>query len=133
MIIEDDQVQLQMSTFLFQTKLPAVSWKSAMDGVEACTLIGCFRPHLILSDIMLPNMDGIEVIQYLQKHQIYENTRVFVITSLDEASEKMTQLKTLDVDAIFQKPVKNEQLFHAVRKNLYECMNKDSEENSGRL
>ena len=127
LICEDDNVSQQMLQFMFQSKLPSVSLKLASDGVEACTLIGSFRPHLILTDVLMPNMDGVEVVKYMKGEPLYCDAEVMVMTSLEADSPKVEKLVDLGVKHVFRKPIKNDQLMHHVRKSLYEIMLRESE------
>lgn len=118
LIIEDDRVIQKIISFFFETKMPTVSWKIASDGVEACTLIGSMRPHLILTDILMPNMDGVEVVKYLRSNDEYKDTAVVVLTTLEDGHDKITELRKLGVIDVFKKPLKNQVLFHTIRNEL---------------
>lgn len=118
LIIEDDRVIQKIISYFFETKMPTVSWKIASDGVEACTLIGSMRPHLILSDVLMPNMDGVEVVKYLRSNEEYKDTAVVVLTTLEEGHQKILELRKLGVVDIFKKPLKNHILFHTIRSEL---------------
>ena len=118
LIIEDDRVIQKIISYFFETKMPTVSWKIASDGVEACTLIGSMRPHLILSDVLMPNMDGVEVVKYLRSNDEYKDTAVVVLTTLEEGHDKILELRKLGVIDIFKKPLKNHVLFHTIRNEL---------------
>ena len=118
LIIEDDRVIQKIISYFFETKMPTVSWKIASDGVEACTLIGSMRPHLILSDVLMPNMDGVEVVKYLRSNDEYKDTAVVVLTTLEEGHDKVLELRKLGVVDIFKKPLKNHVLFHTIRNEL---------------
>ena len=64
-LIADDNA---MNLDIFQTRLAAQGYEilTAKDGEEALTLALAERPDLILLDIMMPKMDGIEVCQKLK-------------------------------------------------------------------
>ncbi|MCM8539289.1 MAG: response regulator, partial [Lentisphaeraceae bacterium] len=118
LIIEDDRVIQKIISYFFETKMPTVTWKIASDGVEACTLIGSMRPHLILTDILMPNMDGVEVVKFLRNHEEYKDTSVVVLTTLEDGHEKILELRKLGVIDIFKKPLKNQVLFHTIKNEL---------------
>ena len=130
LIIEDDRVIQKIISYFFETKMPTVSWKIASDGVEACTLIGSMRPHLILSDVLMPNMDGVEVVKYLRNNEEYKDTAVVVLTTLEEGHEKIMELRKLGVIDIFKKPLKNHVLFHTIRNELQATLLETSEYHS---
>ncbi|MCC8096323.1 MAG: response regulator transcription factor [Tannerellaceae bacterium] len=66
----------------------------ADNGTEARRLIGEKEWDLILLDIMLPDMDGIELLQFIRYKQI--TTPVLVISALSDAEDK---IKALDYGA----------------------------------
>ncbi|MCM8525504.1 MAG: response regulator, partial [Lentisphaeraceae bacterium] len=119
LIIEDDRVIQKIISYFFETKMPTVSWKIASDGVEACTLIGSMKPHLILTDILMPNMDGVEVVKFLRSNDEYKDTSVLVLTTLEDDHEKILELRKLGVIDIFKKPLKNQVLFHTIKNELH--------------
>lgn len=54
----------------------------AGNGEEALELIGQHRPHLLITDIMMPKMDGIELIR--RTRELYPEIRILVLSSYDE-------------------------------------------------
>ena len=66
----------------------------ADNGIEARTLIGQKEWDLILLDIMLPDIDGIELLQYTRYKKI--NTPILVISALGDTEDK---IKALDYGA----------------------------------
>jgi two-component system chemotaxis sensor kinase CheA len=61
----------------------------AEDGIEALKLLKERRYDLILSDIEMPRMDGITMIENIRKDSFYANTPIVVVTSYsDEATKK---------------------------------------------
>ena len=64
-----------------------------------------FDPHLIILDIMMPGMDGIEVCQKLRANPKFSNT---IIAFLTARSEAFTQITALDSggDDFINKPIK---------------------------
>jgi len=54
----------------------------AGNGEEALQLIGQHQPHLLITDIMMPKMDGIELIR--KTRELYPDIRILVLSSYDE-------------------------------------------------
>ncbi len=59
----------------------------AADGFVALAQIEVERPDLILLDLMLPRMNGFEVIEEIRKHKAWESIPVIVITGAEIDSE----------------------------------------------
>ena len=60
LVIEDDVTFQEMLVQMLETDGHQVA--RAGDGVEAMALLERIRPELILTDILMPNMDGVETI-----------------------------------------------------------------------
>ena len=68
---------------------------TAYDGVEAVELAKKERPHIILLDIYLPKMDGIQVLQTIRKFD--ETIGIIIMTGF---REKDVALKAIELGAI---------------------------------
>ena len=53
----------------------------ATNGKEAINLIPVFMPHIILTDLIMPQMDGIQLIKYIKQH--FPDIEIVVISSYD--------------------------------------------------
>jgi two-component system response regulator ResD len=65
---------------------------SASDGPEALRQAGLHRPDLVVLDVMLPGLDGIEVMRRLQEGQ-GERTAVILLTARGEESDRLVGLR----------------------------------------
>jgi DNA-binding response OmpR family regulator len=64
----------------------------ASDGLEALRLAALHRPDLVVLDVMLPGMDGIEVMRRLQEGP-GERTAVILLTARGEESDRLVGLR----------------------------------------
>lgn len=78
---------------------------SAADGKEALELAKKEQPHLIVLDIMMPKMDGVEVCRNLRELPEFKHTFIVFLTARDE---DFTQVAALDVggDDYITKPIR---------------------------
>ena len=61
----------------------------AVDGFVAGIKTEGFKPHLIVLDLILPNMDGFEVCRQLRKNLDFQGVKIIAITGYDtKESEK---------------------------------------------
>ena len=60
----------------------------AEDGIEALRVLGNDRVDLIITDINMPNMDGIELIKRLRKHIVHRVTPILVLTTEAQPDKK---------------------------------------------
>lgn len=80
LLIEDDP----MLTELYQTKLEMEGFQVSLasDGEEGLAQAKKLKPHLILLDIMLPKLNGFEVLKLLKKDKGVGSVPVIVLTNL---------------------------------------------------
>ena len=83
----------------------------ASNGLEAMALWQGEDPHLLVLDIMMPRMDGLEVCRRVREHSAVP---IIVLTALDAESDKVAALD-LGADDYLTKPFGVEELMARVR------------------
>ncbi|MEK7598206.1 MAG: response regulator [Patescibacteria group bacterium] len=85
MIVEDDSFVLD----IYQTKLSQEGYTviEARNGVEAMKKLEKEKPDLILLDILMPYMDGIEVLKKIREREDLKNIPVILLTNLSQKEE----------------------------------------------
>lgn len=81
LLVDDDAV---FSTYLRQIILaarPGIQVESASDGFEAGQLTEAFRPQLVVLDIQMPRIDGIELCRRLRASPTTANADLVVMSS----------------------------------------------------
>jgi class 3 adenylate cyclase/CheY-like chemotaxis protein len=89
----------------------------ARDGEEALALAHEERPDLILLDIMMPKMDGIEVCRRLKSDPAFPFTPILMITAMTEAKDVVAGFEA-GGDDYLTKPVDQQALVARVRSML---------------
>jgi DNA-binding response OmpR family regulator len=89
----------------------------ATGGQEALQLIEDKVPDLIVLDLMMPGMDGWEVLRQLRKTGIKAKTRVLCLTGKSSERDYLQGWK-LGVDDYLTKPFEPDDLLEAVRQTL---------------
>lgn len=86
-IIEDDFAILQM----YKAKFDASGYEvqTAQDGQSGLQLIESFKPNLILLDLMMPTMSGLEVLERIKK-KVGRDYKVIALTNM---ADRDTQTK----------------------------------------
>lgn len=80
LIVEDDKI---MSDNLVALLTPeGYEVEVASDGVDALKMIVDTKPALIITDILMPNLSGLELLN-IYKSQLFEETPVVVISSME--------------------------------------------------
>lgn len=104
--------------------LPLESAGETANGLEAIGLIERHCPELVITDIRMPQCDGLELIKYL--HGNYPRTKVVVLSGYDDFSYAQTALRYSVKDYLL-KPVASEHLLEALQRVLI-TMGAESEE-----
>src|SRR4051812_12746272 len=94
-VIEDDHAIAAM--YGFKLKAGGYTVATAYNGEEGLALARSFLPDLILLDIMMPVMDGHEMLQKLRQTEWGANIRVVILTNLSK-DEAPHGLRLLNVD-----------------------------------
>ena len=94
-VIEDDTPIRE----LYRAKLSLEGYdvKTAANGLEGLELTRDFKPHLILLDIRMPQMNGDEMLVKLREHEWGADIRVVILTNLSK-DEAPSVLRFLSVD-----------------------------------
>ena len=83
----------------------------AFDGKEALATIRAARPDLVLCDLHMPKMTGLELLQTLRSEH---NPTKVIIVSIDDSENTVASVTNAGGDAFLKKPFTSEQLFTTV-------------------
>jgi two-component system alkaline phosphatase synthesis response regulator PhoP len=100
---------------------------TARNGEEGLALARSFRPDLIVLDIMMPVMDGVEVCRQLRADESFDQT---VVTFLTAREEDYSQIAALDIggDDYITKPIRPRVLISRVKALLRRNARNETEE-----
>lgn len=86
LIVDDDNFLLDMYALKFSQNNFAVH--TAMNGVQAIEkLKGGLDPEIILTDIMMPEMDGFEMLETINKENLSPNSIKLVLSNRNQQSD----------------------------------------------
>jgi excisionase family DNA binding protein len=96
--------------------LPDAAIHEAVNGVDACVACGALRPQILILDIMMPGMDGFQVLQELLQRPELAGARVVVVSAYEPFS-RVAEMGTLNpqIIATLRKPVRVEELGAALQ------------------
>jgi two-component system chemotaxis response regulator CheY len=89
----------------------------AVDGRDALSKLNGSPIHMVLTDLNMPNMDGIELIRSLRGISAYKFVPIVMLTTESQA-EKKQEGKAAGATGWIIKPFKPEQLLAVVKKVL---------------
>ena len=126
LIVDDDQDIIEI--LRYNLCLNGYNVKSAINGKEAIKKAKLFIPDIILLDIMMPIMDGIEACYKIKKIPSLKNT---IIIFLSARSEDFTQIAAFDAGGYdyISKPVKPKILLKKIE-SILKRLKSDKNENS---
>jgi len=99
LIVEDDRTLLEALKYRMSKEGYTVC--TALDGVQALEVARAEKPDLIILDIMLPNLDGLEVCRILRKKGM--NVPILMLTAKAEEIDRVVGLE-LGADDYITKP-----------------------------
>ena len=102
LVVDDTPLNLSLVEALFQEEYRVMT---ATDGAQAVKICESEDPpHLVLLDIMMPNMDGYEVLRHLKANETTAQIPIIFMTSLTDAESIVKGLDAGAVDYIL-KPI----------------------------
>jgi DNA-binding response OmpR family regulator len=117
LIIEDEQAILYSLTQKFRL-INGIQTISAPDGEEGLRMALKEQPDLILLDIILPKMDGVEMLKKLRQEEKGKNIKVIVLSNLSNEEKEKEAAKLGVKDYIIKADWKMEDVVKVVKKNL---------------
>ncbi|MCD9023115.1 response regulator [Cohnella silvisoli] len=93
----------------------------AEDGLEALGMIEQHRPDIIITDLMMPKMSGLELIQRLNKDPLFHG-RVIVLSNYDDYELVRDAMKLGAVDYLLKLTLKPEELLDVLGKAVIELI-----------
>ena len=114
LLIVDDSASLRQVVSM-TLKSAGYDVIEACDGKDALTKLNGQKLNLIISDVYMPNMDGISFLKEVKKHPTYKFTPIVMLTTETEPA-KREQAKAAGARAWVVKPFQPQQMLDAVSK-----------------
>ena len=116
-LIADDE------TWIRKGIIKAIQWESLKlqlvgetgDGEEALSMSVALQPHIIISDVRMPSMDGLTLSEEVTK--ILPNTKIIIISGYDEFQYVKRAINADAVNYIL-KPINREEINGAIKKAI---------------
>ena len=107
LIVDDNPQNLKLAKVILSGEGYAV--KTATDAEEALLVLESFTPRVILMDLQLPRMDGLELTRLLKADPVHRETIIIALTAYAMKGDRLKALaagcddyisKPLDIDAL---------------------------------
>lgn len=113
LVAEDDKIIRTLFHAIIQKKFPDVAVYLAEDGRAGVELFNKHAPQIIITDINMPGMNGIQMAREIRS--IEPATRIIVVSAYDEA-EFCKAFDEIGVDDYLVKPIALEKLVAAIER-----------------
>ena len=116
LVVDDDEelVELISDALLADGRFEL---KSANNGFDAGMMVKEYHPDIIVLDVMLPDINGIEVCQRVRNDSTMDDVRIICISGMVE-QEKIQDLKDAGADRFVQKPFEVDHLIDHICRML---------------
>ena len=109
LFVEDDDVARENAVEYLSQMFDDVL--EASNGLEAWQLYTQHQPHIIITDIMMPNINGLELVERIRQH---DKTTQIIITTAFSTKEYLLRAIELQLVKFLIKPVSQKQLDEAI-------------------
>ena len=117
LVVDDDPIIVETIVQSLEEDEHDYEVISASDGFEAGIQVSHFKPHLLILDIMMPDIKGYEVCKKIKGDEETKDIKIIVLSAyLDE--EKFKKMKEHGADVCFSKPLPLPQLKEEVARLL---------------
>jgi DNA-binding response OmpR family regulator len=115
LLIDDDPVISKMIEF--KLKRNNYRFERRENGIDGLDAIKSLRPDLVLLDLMLPSMNGLEILRQLRDDEELKNTRVIMLTASMKLKDKAKAFGYMAKDYM-EKPFKPDELLIRIEKAM---------------
>lgn len=112
LLVEDTPSEQELiATYLQDSGYSIIS---ASNGEEALKKLANHKPDVVLTDLVMPGMSGLELCRSLKKNPETQQLPVIACTSKDQELDKLWGMKQ-GIDVYLTKPFTREEILRAVR------------------
>ncbi len=115
LIVDDNESNLRLMEAILSAERFQV--KSASDAEEAMVLLESWQPRLILMDIQLPGIDGLELTRRLKRDPRFHTTAIVALTAYAMKGDEQ-KARAAGCDGYITKPVDTRALPKLIRQYL---------------
>ena len=115
LIIDDNVQNLKLARVILANE--GYDVRTAADAEEALALLRTFRPHVILMDLQLPGMDGLQLTRQLKGDGATRGIRIIALTAYAMKGDEEKAFAA-GCDGYVSKPIDTERLPEIVRSHV---------------
>ena len=115
LIVEDDPYMLYFVRISLEELFPKAEIIEISNGLDALEKLSGKPPDLMILDICLPGIDGLEILRNIQKSEIKRKLKVLAISG---NADKLANISSLGADGALTKPFSTTKLQEEIKKIL---------------
>ncbi|MBR9690870.1 response regulator [Candidatus Woesearchaeota archaeon] len=116
LIVEDEPTAVELEKSLLE--IEGIHVETVENGQKALDLIKAAKPRLIILDIMLPDISGIELYEKIRENEETKDIKIIFVTVLTKEEIDLNILDDENVIDYLTKPFDNKDFLKAVKKAL---------------
>lgn len=113
LIVDDNPDDIRLLEAAFLPASDKYEVHSADSGFQAIYKIGEIKPHIVILDIVMPDMDGFQVCENIKTNPSTRDIKVIVVTAYFDKEKEQKALQH-GADAFFKKPIDLAQLVEKI-------------------
>jgi two-component system, chemotaxis family, chemotaxis protein CheY len=87
-LIVDDSATMRRMIMAALRGVEQISFKEAASGLEAIEQLAVVPADLVLLDLNMPDIHGLEVLRFMRAHESFKDTPVVVLTTRDDTQSR---------------------------------------------
>jgi DNA-binding response OmpR family regulator len=111
-IVDDDRVTLTMLQMFFTKSGYQVF--TANDGAQGYEIIQKEKPEILISDMLIPKVDGLELCKKIKENPELQNTKIILITAVYKGIPFKHEAKECGASYFIEKPIDTKILMERV-------------------
>jgi CheY-like chemotaxis protein len=117
LVVEDDNSLSMLLRLIMKFQQEEWLLSSAANGLEALSQVEKFQPDLVLLDIMMPEMDGLEFARRVRADERWANMTIVVLSALSDPNTKR-KAREIGVQEYWTKPISPDELQEGLQRVL---------------
>lgn len=115
LVVDDDPLLIRLVKEILKSQGYAV--ETAKDGIDAMIMVKNNKPDLIILDIMMPELNGYDVLKTLKFNEDYKKIPVILLTAREQELDK--RISTMMGIDYLQKPLDRELFLNKVQQAVH--------------
>jgi DNA-binding response OmpR family regulator len=116
LVVEDDRFLVKA----YEAKLAAAGYQAtvAHDGEEALAVLKKQTPGIVLLDLVMPKMNGFEVLEQMKANPAWAKIPVVILSNLGQESDQKKGMELGAVDYLVKTDFSLQQIIDIIKKHL---------------